>query len=561
MKFIPKPPKEYASAHYSSNKVLEDYIFHTKEILDNKLPDICGIQKDNLTTGQRKAINRLQRSRNTITVKPADKNLGVVVMDTDDYIMQCMALLMNHNIYRLAEAYPHETIKTLTENIVAPFKADLRNINVQLHNYLVCHTYNNETPTFYGIPKIHKPFNYLPHMRPIVAQSNSPLLPTAKFIDHALQPLAQSYDDYIQNSTSLILRLQTMHIPSTAVLVTVDVESLYPSIPQTECLKIVYEQMLERRHLIIVNPNLIIQLLHMNVNYNYFHFADLCFQQIQGTAMGAAFSPTIANIFMSIMLQNFLNTQQHQPLLLVRYIDDIFIIWPERSTLNQFLTELNQYHPNIKFTHNISDSCVDYLDLTIYKGPDFHTSNQLDLKTYQKPQNLYQYLEFTSAHPKNVYCSIVLGECNRHLRNNTRPETFEASIKTFQRRLLERKYPRKFTGKLMATIKFSNRQLHLKKTSPLNQRITPIPPVFRCHPPHQFNQLKTIILQNYHTITHTVPQPRFVALALPSLRKMLVRAKVIPTTEQLFDILLRIESLPKKHHTYNIRRAPNNERT
>ena len=99
MRFIPKPPKEYASAHYSGNKVLEDYIFNTK---DEKLPNICAMHNDNLTTGQRKAINRLQRSHNTITVKPADKNLGVVIMDTDDYITHCLALLMNQSIYRLA---------------------------------------------------------------------------------------------------------------------------------------------------------------------------------------------------------------------------------------------------------------------------------------------------------------------------------------------------------------------------------------------------------------------------------------------------------------------------
>ena len=78
MRFIPKPPKEYASAHYSGNKVLEDYIFNTKEILDKKLPNICAMHNDNLTTGQRKAIKRLQRSRNTITVKAADKNLGCI---------------------------------------------------------------------------------------------------------------------------------------------------------------------------------------------------------------------------------------------------------------------------------------------------------------------------------------------------------------------------------------------------------------------------------------------------------------------------------------------------
>lgn len=72
-----------------------------------------------------------------------------------------------------------------------------------------------------------------------------------------------------------------------------------------------------------------------------------------------------------------------------------------------------------------------------------------------------------------------------------------------------------------------------------------MPPLFKCYPPHQFNQLKTVILQNYNTIRHSVPQPRFVTLAFPSLQKVLVRAKITPTIEQLFDILQKIESLPQ----------------
>ena len=89
---------------------------------------------------------------------------------------------------------------------------------------------------------------------------------TAKFIDQTLQPLAQSYEDYIQNSTSLIVRLETLEIPENAILATVDVESLYPSIPQTEWLDIVYNQMIHNRHLVLTNPNLIIRLLHICVN-------------------------------------------------------------------------------------------------------------------------------------------------------------------------------------------------------------------------------------------------------------------------------------------------------
>ena len=40
-------------------------------------------------------------------------------------------------------------------------------------------------------------------------------------------------------------------------------------------------------------PNLIIQLLHINVNNNYFEFASLIFQQIKGTAVGAQLSPQL----------------------------------------------------------------------------------------------------------------------------------------------------------------------------------------------------------------------------------------------------------------------------
>lgn len=59
-----------------------------------------------------------------------------------------------------------------------------------------------------------------------------------------------------------------------------------------------YTHMCNNPHFMAFDLNLIIRLLYININYNYFTFADLVFQQIDGTAMGAAFSPTIANIFL-----------------------------------------------------------------------------------------------------------------------------------------------------------------------------------------------------------------------------------------------------------------------
>jgi hypothetical protein len=216
------------------------------------------------------------------------------------------------------------------------------------------------------------------------------LSPTARFIDHVLQPLAQSYPDYLHNSTTLSCTLQDLTVPDHAILVSIDVESLYPSIPQSQCLNIIYTEICNNPHLFTFNPNLIIRLLHININYNYFGFAHSTFQQIKGTAMGAAFSPTIANIFMSTIMKNFLHTQPIKPLLLTRYIDDIFLIWTNsEEELYSFLTDLNSFHPNLRFTHEHSTTSINFLDLTIFKGSLFPFINILDTKTFQKPLNLY----------------------------------------------------------------------------------------------------------------------------------------------------------------------------
>ena len=129
--------------------------------------------------------------------------------------------------------------------------------------------------------------------------------------------------------------------------------------------------------------------------------------------------------------------------------------------------------------------------------------------------------------------------------HNTRPETYAATTKTFQKRLQERKYPNKLTGKLISKVKFSERQQHLKKCHTLSIRSTPMPPLFKCHPPPQFNHLRSVILQQYSKIDHLVSRPRFVSLALPTLKKLLIRAEVKPTVEQEFDMLLRFEKSPE----------------
>ena len=51
----------------------------------------------------------------------------------------------------------------------------------------------------------------------------------------------------------------------------------------------------------------------------------------------------------------FLETQSLQPLIWLRYIDDVFFIWTHgEEKLQLFLTDLNNYNTHIKFTYEFN---------------------------------------------------------------------------------------------------------------------------------------------------------------------------------------------------------------
>ena len=63
------------------------------------------------------------------------------------------------------------------------------------------------------------------------------------------------------------------------------------------------------------------------------------------------FAPPYACIFMDKLEIDFLETQAVKSLVWLRYIDEIFFIWNEsEEKLDEFLENLNNFHPNLKFT-------------------------------------------------------------------------------------------------------------------------------------------------------------------------------------------------------------------
>jgi len=62
-------------------------------------------------------------------------------------------------------------------------------------------------------------------------------------------------------------------------------------------------------------------------------------------------APQYANIFMANLEEKVLNRSKEKPLIYLRYIDDIFLIWTHgESSLKTFHSQLNLEDPNINLT-------------------------------------------------------------------------------------------------------------------------------------------------------------------------------------------------------------------
>ena len=87
------------------------------------------------------------------------------------------------------------------------------------------------------------------------------------------------------------------------------------------------------------------------------------------------------------------------------YIDDVFFLWTYgEEKLRRFLDNLNNYDPNIKFTHEYNKKEILFLDLKV----GIKICN-ITADLYVEDIDRHQYLQYTSAHPYQTKKSVVFG--------------------------------------------------------------------------------------------------------------------------------------------------------
>ena len=336
-------------------------------------------------------------------------------MNRDSYIKECEQQLNNELFYTPLDTDPNEQYTNQVSEIITCMKKN-DYISQKEYQYLTEDLHEPRIPVFYGIPKLHKKFKDFPPLRPIVSGFKSCTCRLSEFIDSFLKFQAQKCNSYIRDTKHFIQKITSIKkLPESAILVTMDVASLYTNIDQQEGANACYEKLETRLNKSI--PSLFLKrIILLVLQSNAFRFGDKFYQQIKGTAMGTPMAPNYANLFMDNFEQSLLHEYSEKfgktPLVWYRYIDDIFFIWNDTTkSLEHFITFIQGYSQskkmksNIKFEVHSSNDNVNFLDVNI----SLH-NGELKTKVYEKITNAHLYLNKSSCHPGHVIKNIPKGQ-------------------------------------------------------------------------------------------------------------------------------------------------------
>lgn len=121
-----------------------------------------------------------------------------------------------------------------------------------------------------------------------------------------------------------------MSVPTGALLLTLDVEALYSSIPHGRGVGKAWTFLRELDHTQWKYSEFALRLLYFILTHNWFLFLDSPYFQVQGVAMGTRCAPAYTNLYLGgwereLFASETLSTYTDRALCWFRFIDFIFL--------------------------------------------------------------------------------------------------------------------------------------------------------------------------------------------------------------------------------------------
>ena len=396
--------------------------------------------KSNLTKFQANILQQI-RSNQDIIIAHADKNLGPVGVDTEQYIRWALdEHLSDATTYvQISEA---DAIKASNDLFTEIYKWT-RNagscLSQDARTYIRYWIQKNRFDPFgyfYLTIKIHKtPVS----TRPVCSDCASLVHPLGKWLDYALQPVVADQPFYFKDSFSLKQELDKIVLPPNASIITFDAVSMYTNID--------IDDSIERISTFLANTwnkhkcKAVKSAMEIVMKNNRMRFGDLIYHQTRGVAMGMSPAPTIANLYVAIYELEFIIPLLEKYLMFYkRFIDDGFAVWLhnpdptiDAENWNNFKALINAM--GLSWTFKSPRKKLVFMDMTIQiEGGKIVTT------IYAKPMALYQYIPPNSCHPPGVLTGLIYGQILRIYQLCSRSKDIDKELSLFHTRLLNRGY-------------------------------------------------------------------------------------------------------------------------
>ena len=463
--FIPNPSYEPPKACAR----VELYIHEVEQQIHALKSKVTTRHPSNMDRFSVTALRRLAKD-STVVIKPADKNLGVVILSREWYVGEAMRQLSDADVYQQVNEVPMNALfarlhdwcvrwRHLFHEKTRAFILQQREgggiMRPASEGFRVCR--------FYLLPKIHK--NPVVG-RPICSSVGWIFEHASKVLDHYLQPLLAHIDTHLSDSLSLLHTISEVLIPPHAIFLTYDVQSLYPSIPTDLGLSAVRTMLTEHGDGRLCEA--LVELLTLVMTENHLQFGDGFWKQVRGTAMGTPVAVIYAVLFMgwldSLMASQLPHLSPHIALH-KRYIDDGVVVWcGSRPDLEAWITAFNNLIPSINLSWEVSDATFTLLDITFSKGERWARYGVLDTCVYQKPLNKYLYIPWRSAHPSHCMRGLILGELRRYILRESSVHGFFRIRNAFYTRLRARGYPASFLRRVFKELDYNMRPRLLEES-------------------------------------------------------------------------------------------------
>ena len=259
------------------------------------------------------------RNNRQIVVLRQDKGNGIVIMNRKDYICGMNNIINDRSKFKLSTEDP----TSLPEWQLQRFLRKLKNERFFNDDaYKSVYPTGSRPPIMYGVPKIHKMFDYVPAFRPILSSIGTYSYQLAKFLCKLLDDVIPK-DHSIKNTFSFVEELKTVSVTDTYI-VFYDVTSLFINIPLEKVINLTIDLLFEAKIDLRISRKDLRKLFQFATRQSNFFFNGNMYDQVDGVAMGSPLTPIFVNIFMGYHEKEGIRNYNYGGLFYYkRYVDDL----------------------------------------------------------------------------------------------------------------------------------------------------------------------------------------------------------------------------------------------